>query len=319
MPPFCKEFCLEVSVAHPWNKNKGPSVLKAPAFTAAFRVDEKKCLLKKPPSWQVIVFVTLFGMVICDPFKGWKGDLQPLGIKSRSWLWITTCEWRFLLNRECSWVIFLTKLWVWHQDQRVARTDQRVKNIWTSLNQNICVWQAGSNIGYINQWVNHIQRDSPPNWEVPWFLGVIQAIQAVTFFFIPKTLEVTFPTSERLTWTHHPKKVTKQTRQDFGGLGSSIFFPAILFWVQTCPNTVIGAADGHQIVFFDGETWAFSSEVLSDSWWFSWILGFEYPILDEVFTVTSAILGLELESLFFFLVQVHVFFSPQKTIRVAKI
>ena len=81
---------------------------------------KKKCLLKKK-SFLVSLW-DLFGMVICDPFKGWKGDLQPLGIKSRSGLWITTCEWRFLLNRECSWVIFRTKIWVWHQDQRVAKT-----------------------------------------------------------------------------------------------------------------------------------------------------------------------------------------------------
>ena len=112
---FVRNSVYEVSMAPPWNKNKGPSVLKAPAFTAAFRVDEKKCFLKKK-SFLVSLW-DLFGMVICDPFKGWKGDLQRLRINQRSRLWITTCEGRFLLNRECSWVIFLTKIWVW-QDQR---------------------------------------------------------------------------------------------------------------------------------------------------------------------------------------------------------
>ena len=136
--------------------------------------------------------------------------------------------------------------------------------------------------------------------------------------FIPKKLEVTYPTSERLTWTHHPKKVTVADLPGFWGSWQFHFLPCDPFLGPNMSKHCYGYRRWTSNRVWDGETWAFSSEVLSDSWWFSWILGFEYPILDEVFTVTSAILGLELESLFF-LVQVHVFFSPQKTIRVAKI
>ena len=113
-------------------------------------------------------------------------------------------------------------------------------------------------------------------------------IQAVTWPLSPKKLRVTFSNLWKAHVNSPPQK--GHNRRLARILGSWQFYLPVPLLLVPQMDIKSCLRQGN-LSFFLG--------VLSDSWWFSGMLGFEYPICDEVFTVTSAILGLGLESLLF--------------------
>lgn len=134
---------------------------------------------------------------------------------------------------------------------------------------------------------------------MPWFFGWFQFKPWPDL--IPKKLELTHN-----LWKGHVFTTPKRSPSRLARILGLLPFDPFLG-----PNTVIGAADGHQIVFFDRETWAFppKSLVILDD--FLGCLDLGIPFLMKFSQWNQQFWGWSWNP-FFFLVPVHVFFSPQR-------